>query len=264
MSSEDFKNAVDLLDVDEPVMLVYGSKVATFARTFVRLQEILGNLGVECGGVNYLGDLNNSQGACDMGCLPAFLPGYRMVENAESRKILEDAWGAALPEKPGMNFGQIIKNMAGVRKEGEKEIRFLYCAGENIAIAQPVLPDIANALESIEFLVVQDILNNETMNYADVVLPAAAWSEENGTYTNCERRVSRMRKAVPSPGEARPETWIFTELAKRLGLAWENRTKKEIWENEIIKVVPFLKDLTYDVWNREGSAGACLNLLLWG
>ncbi len=252
LSSEDFKNAVDLLDVDEPVMLVYGSKVATFARTFVRLQEILGNLGVECGGVNYLGDMNNSQGACDMGCLPAFLPGYRMVEDAGARKILEDAWGASLPEKAGMTFGQIINNMAGIRKEGEKEIRFLYCAGENLAVAQPVLPDIANALESIEFLVVQDILNNETMHYADVVLPAAAWSEENGTYTNCERRVSLMRKAVSSPGEARPETWIFTELAKRLGLAWENRKKKEIWENEIIKVVPFLKDLTYDRLERGG------------
>ena len=101
------------------------------------------------------------------------------------------------------------------------------------------------------------------MHYADVVLPSAAWSEENGTYTNCERRVSRMRKAVSSPGEAKPETWIFTELAKRLGLTWENRTKKEIWDNEIIKVVPFLKDLTYDRLERGGVCWTCRTRLRW-
>ena len=93
---------------------------------------------------------------------------------------------------------------------------------------------------------VQDILNNETLDYADVVLPAAAWSEETGTYTNCERRVSLMRKAVPSPGEARPEAWILTQLANRLGLDWENETNQSIWENEIIKRVPFLREITYD------------------
>ena len=94
-----------------------------------------------------------------------------------------------------------------------------------MAVAQPVLPDIANALESIEFLVVQDILNNETMHYADVVLPASAWSEENGTYTNCERRVSLMRKAVSSPGEARPETWNSRNLPNVWD--WPGKQEKE-------------------------------------
>jgi len=118
--------------------------------------------------------------------------------------------------------------------------------GENLAIARPAMPDITKALESVDFLVVQDILKNETMDYADVVLPAAAWSEESGTYTNCERRVSLMRRAVPSPGEARPETWILTRLANRMGLNWQNQTEQEIWENEIIKIVPFLNEITYD------------------
>ena len=246
LSENDIGATVDLLDSDESTMLVYGSKVASFARTFVRLQEILGNLGIECGGVNYLGDLNNSQGACDMGFLPAFLPGYQMVEDDKARKPFEEAWGVELPEKPGLTFEQMVRNMGGTVNEEEQKIRMLYCVGENLAIARPAMPDITRALESVDFLVVQDILNNETIDYADVVLPAAAWSEESGTYTNCERRVSLMRRAVPSPGEARPETWILTQLANRLGLDWQNQTEQEIWENEIIKRVPFLKEITYD------------------
>ena len=246
LSESQIRSAVDILDTDEPVMLVYGSSVASFARTFVRLQEVLGNLGVECGGVNYLGDLNNSQGACDMGFLPAFLPGYQIVEDDRARKPFEEAWGAALAEKPGLNFAQMMRNMGGTLNEGERKIRMLYCVGENLAIARPAMPDITKALESVDFLVVQDILNNETIDYADVVLPAAAWSEETGTYTNCERRVSLMRRAVPSPGEARHEAWILTQLANRLGLDWENETNQSIWENEIIKRVPFLREITYD------------------
>jgi len=253
LSENDIRETVDILDSDEPVMLVYGSKDASFARTFVRLQEILGNLGVECGGVNYLGDLNNSQGACDMGFLPAFLPGYQMVEDEAARKPFEKAWGVALPEKPGLTFRQMVKNMGGAPGEGEKGIRLLYCVGENLAIARPAMPDITKALESVDFLVVQDILNNETLDYADVVLPAAAWSEETGTYTNCERRVSLMRRAVPSPGEARPEAWILNQLANRLGLDWGNETKQSIWENEIIKIVPFLREITYDRLEHGGT-----------
>jgi len=246
LSENDIGATVDILDSDEPVMLVYGSKVATFARTFVRLQEVLGNLGVEYGGVNFLGDLNNSQGACDMGFLPTFLPGYQMVEDDEARKPFEEAWGVSLNDKPGLTFAQMVRNMGGTVNEEEQKIRMLYCVGENLAIARPAMPDITEALESVDFLVVQDILNNETLDSADVVLPAAAWSEETGTYTNCERRVSLMRRAVPSPGEARPEAWILTQLANRLGLDWENETNQSIWENEIIKRVPFLREITYD------------------
>jgi len=246
LNETQIKATVDILGSSEPTMLVYGSRVASFARSFVRLQEVLGNLGVECGGANYLGDLNNSQGACDMGFLPAFLPGYQMVEEDAARQPFELAWGTELPEKPGLTFPQMIRNMGGAPGEGEKRIRLLYCVGENLAIARPAMPDITAALEAVDFLVVQDIIRNETLDYADVVLPAAAWSEENGTYTNCERRVSLMRRAVPSPGEARKENWIFTQLANRLGLNWENRIKQEIWENEIIQIVPFLKGITYD------------------
>jgi formate dehydrogenase major subunit len=245
ISADGLMAAVEILDTKDPVMLIYGSRVASFARTFIRLQEVVGSLDRKCGGVNYMGDLNNSQGACDMGMLPGFLPGFAMVDVKAARRPFEDAWGCKLNGKPGLRFGEMVRNIAGLVENNEQQIHFLYCVGENLAIARPAMPNITKALESVDFLVVQDILNNETVQHANVVLPAAAWSEEDGTYTNCERRVSRMRKAVPAPGEARPELWIFTQLANRLGQRWEAFTGQEIWENEITRLVPQLKGITY-------------------
>jgi formate dehydrogenase major subunit len=246
ISTRDLKAVADVLDTDEPVMLVYGPRVAPFAQTFLNLQEVLGNLGRACGGVNYLGELNNSQGACDMGILPDYLPGYARVDDNEARKTFETAWGCSLNSDPGLALDDMVKNMSGKGTSSEKKIRLLYCVGENLAITSPVIPDIVKALESTEFIIVQDILSTETLKYADVVLPAAAWAEDEGTYTNCERRVSRMRSAVSPPGQAKPETWIFTQLADRLGQNWPEASSQEIWENEIAKLVPQFKGITYD------------------
>ncbi|MFO7985205.1 MAG: molybdopterin-dependent oxidoreductase [Desulfatiglandaceae bacterium] len=244
LAADDILAAVDILDSEEPTMLVYGSKVASFARTFVALQEILENLGRSYGGVNYLGDLNNSQGACDMGLLPGFLPGFAPVDDENSRISFEKAWDTSLNPEPGLGFPDMIHNLSSTEKQDK--IRVLYCVGENLALATPVMPNIDDALKSTDFLIVQDILNHETIEYADVVLPAAAWSEEEGTYTNCERRVSRVRYAVPPPGDAKPEIWIFTQLANRLGLSWPEWSAQEIWEKEILSVVPQLDGITYD------------------
>ncbi|MDZ7699827.1 MAG: molybdopterin-dependent oxidoreductase [Deltaproteobacteria bacterium] len=252
LTADDILSAVDILDREEPAMLVYGSKVASFARTFVALQDVLGNLGVPYGGVNYLGDLNNSQGACDMGLLPNFLPGFARVEDDASRNAFETAWGTSLNSKPGLRFSEMIQNLSNGKQEAGTPIRVLYCVGENLALTTPVMPNVTAALEAVEFLVVQDILNNETIPYADVVLPAAAWAEEEGTYTNCERRVSRVRYAVPAPGDAQPETWIFTQLANRLGLSWPESTPRDIWEKEIIDLIPQLEGMTYERMEKQG------------
>ncbi|MBW2615593.1 MAG: molybdopterin-dependent oxidoreductase [Deltaproteobacteria bacterium] len=252
VKAEDVKAAVEILDTDEPAMLVYGSQVAPFARTFLYLQEVLGNLGKAYGGVNYLGELNNSQGACDMGLLPDYLPGYAGVDDDAARKTFEEAWGCSLNSEPGLAVADMVKNMSGKSDSAEKKIRLLYCVGENLAITAPATPDITRALESTDFIIVQDILSNETLKYADVVLPAAAWAEDEGTYTNCERRVSRMCSAVTAPGEAKPETWIFTQLANRLDQNWPDASSREIWEDEIAKLVPHLRGITY---GRIGKGG---------
>jgi NADH:ubiquinone oxidoreductase subunit E len=181
-----------------------------------------------------------------MGILPDYLPGYAKVDDDEARKTFETAWGCSLNSDPGAALPDIVKNMSGKSEPTEKKIRLLYCVGENLAITSPAIPDITKALESTDFIIVQDILANETLKYADVVLPAAAWCEDEGTYTNCERRVSRTRSAVTPPGEAKPETWIFTQLANRLDQNWPDASSRKIWEDEIAKLVPQFHGITYD------------------
>lgn len=246
IATEDVKMATELLDSEEPAMLVYGYRVAPFAGTFVQLQEVLGNLGCENGGVSYLGPLNNSQGACDMGLLPGYLPGFAPVDQDEARRPFEEAWNCSLNPEPGFTLPGMVESICGSSEGSKKGISLLYCAGENLTLTKPAIPDITKALESVDFLVVQDILDSDMLNYAHVVLPAAAWAEEDGTYTNCERRIGRVRRAVEAPGEARAETWIFTQLANRLGSNWSEASSREIWEKEIATLVPYLNGITYD------------------
>ncbi len=253
LSEEDIKAAADILDAHHPCMLVYGTSVAPMANTFVKLQELLGNLDKKCGGLNYLGSLSNAQGACDMGVQPAFLPGFARVEDGKARKIFEEAWGGSLNPKPGLDFSSLIDSINGKGGNGKGKVRMLYCAGENLAIATPDLPHITEALKQVEFLVVQDILSTETMKYAHVVLPSAAWCEDQGTYTNSERRVSLVRQAVPPIGDSKPETWIYIQLANRLGAQWPEQSSKEVWEQEIIKLVPYLKDIDYAAIQADGK-----------
>ena len=239
-------SVTEILDSQEPVMLVYGPRCASSADAFVNLQELLGNLGRNYGGVNLLSPLNNSQGACDMGLFPDYLPGYARVDEDGARQSFEEAWGCTLNSKPGMAFDEIIASLSPTSEGSGKKVRLLYCAGENLALATPAVPGVKEALKSTEFLVVQDTLDSEILEFAHVVLPAAAWSENDGTYTNCERRVSRARSAVPPPGEAKPETWIYTQLAHRLGQDWPEQDPQGVWENEISKLVPRLTGLDYD------------------
>ncbi|MDY7038447.1 MAG: molybdopterin-dependent oxidoreductase, partial [Thermodesulfobacteriota bacterium] len=173
ISKNDMKTAVDILNSHETMMLVYGSSVASAAGAFVNLQEILGNLDKECGGVSFMGDMNNSQGACDMGMSPDYLPGYGRIDDDSARKPFEESWSCTLNNNPGLTFADMISNMNGTGKESGKKINLLYCVGENLVLTEPAFPGIKKALESVDFLIVQDIINNEMTEYADVILPAA-------------------------------------------------------------------------------------------
>ncbi|MCP4665781.1 MAG: NADH-quinone oxidoreductase subunit NuoE, partial [Deltaproteobacteria bacterium] len=178
--------------------------------------------------------------------LPGYLPGYAAVDDDAARKVFEDAWGCSLNKNPGLSFTDMVRALTGADKDSENRIRLLYVTGENLVLAGSGMPGLADAIESVDFLVVQDILNNETVRRADVVLPSAAWAEDEGTYTNCERRVNRVRQAISGPGQVKPETWIFTELARRLGQDWPEAAGREIWENEIAALVPQFRGITYD------------------
>jgi formate dehydrogenase major subunit len=242
----------------KPMMLLYtlGLTEHTCGRDNVasvaNLQMILGNLGIENGGVNPLRGQNNVQGACDMGALPNVFPGYQAVTSSEARKKFEDAWNVDnMPGTIGLMIPQMLEGLV------TKKIRGLYIFGENLANAEPHIAKVEHELESAEFLVVQDIFENETTRFAHVVLTSAAWSEDDGTFTNCERRVSRVRAACPAPGDARPNWWIFKEIARRMGHTWPSNSSREIWDNEISLLCPMFGGVKYNRIEGDGLQWPC-------
>jgi len=242
VGAEAVEQAAQILGAGEPAMLVYGPKVAAWVPEFIQLQDLLGNLEREHGGVNGLGDLANSAGATLLGVHPHLLPGYGAVEDAAARERLGRAWGLAPAERPGLIFPDILSAAAGTGHGGR--IRILLNAGENLAVAQRAIEAAPRAVESVDFLVHCDVLKSEMLDHADVVLPLAAWAEEDGTYLNCERRISLARRAVAPPGEARPALWVFTELARRLGAAWVPADARSLWDAEVTAHVPQLGGIT--------------------
>lgn len=216
------------------------------------LQMLLGNMGIECGGVNPLRGQNNVQGACDMGALPGIFPGYQAVTSKEARDKFEKAWGVTgLPDKKGLMIPQMIEGLS------KGTIRAFYVFGENLANSEPDIKKTEKHLSDAEFLVCQDIFMTETCRFAHVVLPAAAWSENDGTFTNSERRVNRVRTASSAPGVAMPNWWIFRELAKRFGHEWASESAIEIWDNEVSELAPQLKGIKYRRLEKDGLQWPC-------
>lgn len=177
------------------------------------LAMMTGNLGKPSSGINPLRGQNNVQGACDMGALPNVFPGYQAVTNDDLRRKFEARWGRELPKRPGLTLMEIFNAV----HDGAVDV--LYIIGENPQISDPDAAHVAEALEKVDFLVVQEIFLSETARHADVVLPATSFAEKDGTFTNTERRVQRVRRAVPPPGEARPDWMILSEIGRRMGYA---------------------------------------------
>jgi predicted molibdopterin-dependent oxidoreductase YjgC len=174
------------------------------------LAMLTGNLGKAAAGLNPLRGQNNVQGASDMGCNPVFLPGYQKVDNDEARKRFEEIWEQTLPAEPGLTATEMTPAMIDGR------IRGLWIMGENPALSDTNIKHVQKAFKKIEFLVVQDIFLTETAEFADVVLPAASFAEKNGTFTNTERRVQRIRRAIRPPGKARDDLSIINMLSARM------------------------------------------------
>jgi formate dehydrogenase major subunit len=211
------------------------------------LQMLLGNVGFECGGVNPIRGQNNVQGACDMGALPNVFPGYQRVDDPASREKFRSAWGVeSLPDKPGMMLPSMLEGLL------DGKIKAFYVFGENLANSEPHIRHVENCLKSAEFLICQDIFPTETTRFAHVVLPAAAWSENDGTFTNSERRVSRVRTASKPPGVARPNWRIFKGIARRMGHDWPSNSARELWDKEISILAPQLVGIKYRRIKKDG------------
>lgn len=207
-------------------------------KSLANLAMLCGNVGVPGGGVNPLRGQNNVQGACDLGALPNVFTGYQPVTGDEVREKFEEAWGVNnLPRTPGLT----VTEMFSAAEEGK--VKAIYIMGENPLLSDPDMNHIEHCLKSLEFLVVQDIFLTETAKYADVVLPATSFAEKEGTFTNSERRVQRVRKAVSPPGEAREDYRIICELSGRMGYPMDYKGPEDIME-EIRSVTPSYAGIT--------------------
>ncbi len=255
---EQIREVARLLASVKPAMLCYtvGITEHTTGKDNVmstaNLQLLLGNLGMPSAGVNPLRGQNNVQGACDMGALPNVFPGYQKVIDPAARAKFEKAWGVEkLPENNGLMIPQMMEGLV------DKSVRAFYIFGENLANTEPDIHKVEHELASAEFLVCQDIFPTETTRFAHVVFPAAAWSEDDGTFSSSERRVNRVRTVKTPPGDARPNWWIIRELAKRMGQEWTSSSSQEIWDNEVSVLAPALGGIKYRRIETDGLQWPC-------
>jgi predicted molibdopterin-dependent oxidoreductase YjgC len=216
--------------------------------SLINLALLTGHVGKYGSGVNPLRGQNNVQGGGDMGAIPNRLVGFQdWTTEPEVLAKFEKAWGVKLEPRYGRNLTQMFDGME------HGEVRAVYAIGENPAQAEADQHRAVRLLKGLDHLVVQDIFLTKTAELAHVVLPASSsWCEAEGTVTNSERRVQRLRKALEPPGNARDDTWITAEIAKRLGHDWGHPTAEEIW-NEVRSLAPIFAGMSYERLEKEGG-----------
>lgn len=208
------------------------------------LALLCGNIGIEGAGINPLRGQNNVQGACDMAALPNYFPGYHKVLEEENVKKFEEHWNCTLNRKMGLRIPEMLDGAA------EGSVKAMYIMGEDPVLSDPDANHVKHAINSLDFLVVQDINMTETAKLADVVLPATCYAEKDGTFTASERRVQRVRKAVEAPGQARIDWTILAEVSKRLGgHGFDWKYAEDIF-NEIRKCIPNYSGISYEKIDR--------------
>ena len=249
--AEDVRGAARLFSSCANGAIFYGlgvtehSQGSTAVMAIANLAMLTGNLGRDGVGVNPLRGQNNVQGSCDMGSFPHELPGYRHISDNNTRSLFEEDWGVTLDSEPGFR----IPNMFNAAVEGD--FKGLYCQGEDIAQSDPNTQHVEAALCAMECVVVQDIFLNETAKFAHVFLPGASFLEKDGTFTNAERRISPVRKAIePLSGKA---DWEATmQLANALGCQMSYEHPSEIMD-EIARLTPTFRGVSYGKLDALGS-----------
>ena len=206
-----------------------------------------GHLGLRSAGMNPLRGQNNVQGANDAGATPVFYPGYQSALDPQVRAKFADAWGVPQSETPGLNLNQMMKEMTAGK------IRGMFLMGEDIVMSEPNVSRVEEALNHIDFLVVQDIFFNESCRFADVVLPAACFAEKDGVFTNSDRRVQRVRKAVDAPGDARADWQILVDLMARAGYDQPHFESPADIYDEIARLTPKFAGISHHRIEREGG-----------
>ena len=216
------------------------------ARCLINLALISGQIGRPGTGLHPLRGQNNVQGASDVGLIPMVFPDYQRVDNVEVRQKFETLWGQPLDPNPGLTVVEIMHAIH------DGQIGGMYIMGENPAMSDPNLNHTRSALAALDHLVVQDIFMTETAHYADVVLPASAFPEKTGTFTNTDRRVQLGRQALDLPGEAWQDLAIIVDMAHRLGLDWNYSGPRDVF-NEMREAMPSIAGITWDRLEEESA-----------
>ncbi len=250
--AETIKEVARLYATSKGSMILWGMGISQHvhgtdnARCLIALTLMTGQIGKPGSGLHPLRGQNNVQGASDSGLIPMFLPDYQRVNVDASRERFEKLWNVTLDPKPGLTVVEIIHAIL------DDEINGMYVMGENPAMSDPDAHHAREALAKLDMLVVQEIFLTETCYYADVILPATAWPEKDGTVTNTDRMVQMGRKAIDAPGDAKPDLWIIQELARRLGCDWNYSGPKDVF-NEMRKGMNSIAGITYERLERESS-----------
>ena len=206
-----------------------------------------GNLGKRSAGMNPLRGQNNVQGANDAGATPVFYPGYQRVDEPGIAEKFAEAWGVPQSPEPGLNLNEMMKEMP------KGNIKGMFLMGEDIVISEPNVCAVEAGMNELEFLAVQDIFFNESCRFADVILPAACFAEKEGVFTNSDRRVQLVRKAVDPPGQARPDWQVLLDLMKRAGLEQPDyQHPREIYA-EMASLAPKFAGISHERIENEGG-----------
>jgi predicted molibdopterin-dependent oxidoreductase YjgC len=214
------------------------------------LGMVTGHIGFPNAGVNPMRGQNNVQGSCDMGALPNSFPGYPSVGDEAAKARFAEAYGVPMPDQMGLRIPEMIELAAN------GTLKAMFIMGEDPALTDADANHVRKALGNLEFLVAQNIFMTETAKYADVFLPAALYAEKDGTFTNTERRVQRVRKAVEPPGDTRPDWQIIQDLGRRMGLDWHYDSPEDVFE-EIRTLVPQYAGMTYERLGTQGLQWPC-------
>lgn len=257
ISEEDLYAVARLYATTDRAMLFYTLGITEHVcgthnvMNIANLAMLTGHIGRAGVGVNPIRGQNNVQGACDMGALPNVYSGYQRVIDKASRKKFEKAWKVTLPGKNGLMIPEMFE------KANSGEVKAMYIFGENPVLTDPNSNHIRSGLDKLEFLVVQDLFLTETAEYADVILPGSSFAEKDGTFTNTERRVQRVRKAIePIPGQADWQTIIA--LSAKMGYPMRYESPEEVWM-EMASLTPSMAGITYERLEEKGIQWPCPN-----
>ena len=254
---EQVAEAARLYATTKPATLLYAMGITQHTHgtdnvlATANLAMLTGNIGKPSTGVNPLRGQNNVQGACDLGALPDVYTGYQRVDDQKSRDKFEADWGHTLPKEPGLTLTEIFE------AANEGKVKALYLVGENPMLSDPDIKHIEEALEKLDFLVVQDVFLSETARLAHVVLPAATFAEKDGTFTNTERRVQRVRKAIEPIGNSQPDWWITCQIARKMGGKGFDFEHPSQMMEEIARLTPSYGGISYERLEKEGLQWPC-------